>query len=163
MTVKKNDIVLLDPLATDNPMFAGCLMVVTEVKSWGVQGYVQGLGYAGHSGGTAYYRASTGKFIPTGGRINPAPASCDHSSGVDQGDGSVVCPACGEQLVPPDLQRPTVVVQLDPVFETPRDAIIFEIAKAYNKAVEDRAPFLAMPLSHAYHLIKKASEGGKPA
>lgn len=45
-----------------NPMFAGCFMTVTEVKSWGVQGYVQALGAEGKMGGQAYYRAKWDEF-----------------------------------------------------------------------------------------------------
>lgn len=63
-----HSIVQLDPEKTKNPMFAGCLMVVTEIKSWGVQGYVQGLGSNGISGGQAYYRAEHGTFEITCGR-----------------------------------------------------------------------------------------------
>lgn len=40
-----------------NPMFACCMLTVTEVKPWGVQGYVQALGENGNPGGQAYYRA----------------------------------------------------------------------------------------------------------
>lgn len=54
--VVADDIVQLSPDAK-NPMFAGCLLVVTEVKTWGVQGYVQALGEHGQPGGQAYYRA----------------------------------------------------------------------------------------------------------
>jgi hypothetical protein len=68
MPVEMYDIVQLDPQLTENPMFAGCLMVVTEVKSWGVQGYVQSLGENGSPGGQAYYRAKEGTFESTGGR-----------------------------------------------------------------------------------------------
>lgn len=50
-------IVQLNPHTTRNRMFAGCLMVVTELKSWGAQGYVQALGENGEPGGQAYYRA----------------------------------------------------------------------------------------------------------
>lgn len=66
--IEKDDIVQLDPEKTENPMFAGCLMVVTDVKSWGVQGYVQAFGTRESSGGQAYYRASWGTFEPTGGK-----------------------------------------------------------------------------------------------
>jgi hypothetical protein len=51
------DIVQLVPGKTGNPMFEGCLMIVTELKSWGVMGYVQALGQDGKPGGQAYYRA----------------------------------------------------------------------------------------------------------
>ena len=50
-------LVQLSPETVSNPMFAGCIMVVTEPKVWGAQGYVQALGEDGKSGGQAYYRA----------------------------------------------------------------------------------------------------------
>ena len=65
--VNVNDVVQLDPERTKNRMFAGCMMIVTEVKSWGVQGYVQGLGADGLPAGQAYYRAEYGTFENTGG------------------------------------------------------------------------------------------------
>lgn len=68
MTVQVGDIVQLDPESTGNKMFAACLMVVSEVKPWGVQGYVQALGQDGEPGGQAYYRAATGTFALTGGK-----------------------------------------------------------------------------------------------
>ena len=43
------DIVQIDPAHDDT--FGGALMVVTEPKEWGAQGYVHGLGQ-----GEAYYR-----------------------------------------------------------------------------------------------------------
>jgi hypothetical protein len=52
------DVVQLSP-EVRNPMFAGCMMIVTEPsKSWGAQGYVQALGKDGAPGGRAYYRAT---------------------------------------------------------------------------------------------------------
>lgn len=70
MTVEVHDIVQLDPETTLNKAFAGCFMVVTEVKNWGVQGYVQALGTRSDQadGGQAYYRAETGSFKGTGGK-----------------------------------------------------------------------------------------------
>jgi hypothetical protein len=63
------DVVQLDPATTENPAFRGCLMVVTEIKPWGVQGYVQALGDTRDApGGQAYYRAQWGTFEETGGR-----------------------------------------------------------------------------------------------
>ena len=67
-TVKPGDIVQLSPDTTNNKMFGAALMIVTEVKSWGVQGYVQALGENGEMGGQAYYRASFGTFEMTGGK-----------------------------------------------------------------------------------------------
>jgi hypothetical protein len=66
---------LLDPgdivqiaAETANPAFAFCLMVVEEVKPWGVQGYVQALGTRDGQGGMAYYRASWDEIEATGGK-----------------------------------------------------------------------------------------------
>jgi hypothetical protein len=64
--VDVGDIVQLDPERTAH--FAGCLMVVTALKTWGVQGYVQALGENGEPGGRSYYRAVHGTFQPTGGK-----------------------------------------------------------------------------------------------
>lgn len=52
------DLVQLNPDTTRNRAFAGCIMTVTEPKSWGAQGYVQGLGPDRQTpAGQAYYRA----------------------------------------------------------------------------------------------------------
>jgi hypothetical protein len=55
--IQKYDVVQLNE-KTD-PMFIGCFMTVTEVKDWGVQGYIQ---IPGESAGQAYYRAKNGTF-----------------------------------------------------------------------------------------------------
>lgn len=55
--LKKGMLVQLSPETVRNPMFTACIMVVTEPKSWGAQGYVQALGEDGRPGGQAYYRA----------------------------------------------------------------------------------------------------------
>ena len=66
--LKIAEIVQLVPGETRNEAFSGCLMVVTEPKSWGAQGYVQGLGEARDApGGQAYYRAKWEEMEPTGG------------------------------------------------------------------------------------------------
>lgn len=52
------DLVQLNPTKVKNSMFAGSIMVVTEPKVFGAQGYVQALGENGQPGGQAYYRAS---------------------------------------------------------------------------------------------------------
>lgn len=54
--VQVGDVVQLSP-TVGNPMFACCMMTVTEPKEWGAQGYVQALGEKGGPGGQAYYRA----------------------------------------------------------------------------------------------------------
>jgi hypothetical protein len=58
LELKHGDIVQLNPDTVKNKMFAGCFLTVTEPKSFGVMGYVQGLGENGEPGGQAYYRAS---------------------------------------------------------------------------------------------------------
>jgi len=64
--MKINDVVQLNPITCRNPMFAGCFLIVTEVKTWGVQGYVQALGEDDKPGGQAYYRAKFDEFIKIG-------------------------------------------------------------------------------------------------
>ena len=56
--LKGGQLVQLNPETVRNKMFAACIMVVTEPKSFGAQGYVQGLGGNGDPGGQAYYRAT---------------------------------------------------------------------------------------------------------
>lgn len=54
------DVVQLDPAAhlqSKLGFFAGCFMIVTEVKPWGAQGYISMPGERGESPGAAYYRA----------------------------------------------------------------------------------------------------------
>ena len=64
------EIVQLVPGETRNEAFAGCLMVVTEPKGFGAQGYVQALGEARDApGGQAYYRATWAEMEPTGGKV----------------------------------------------------------------------------------------------
>jgi hypothetical protein len=49
-------VVQINPDLAANPMFGACMVTVTEVKGWGVQGYVQALGEGGKGGGLAYIR-----------------------------------------------------------------------------------------------------------
>jgi len=58
MNIKINDVIQLNPETCRNRMFAGCFFVVTEIKPWGAQGYVQALGKDEQPGGQAYYRAT---------------------------------------------------------------------------------------------------------
>jgi len=51
--IEVNDVVQIDPASDE--VFGACFMIVTEVKSWGVQGYVQVPG-KGDDGGRGYYR-----------------------------------------------------------------------------------------------------------
>lgn len=64
MSLEVGDIVQLDPVETANPSFAGCLMIVTDVKGWGVQGYVSVPAKVEPI--RAFYRASTGTFTKVG-------------------------------------------------------------------------------------------------
>jgi hypothetical protein len=52
-----NQLVQFNPETVRNPMFAGCIMVVTEPQTWGAKGYVQALGENNTPGGQAYYPA----------------------------------------------------------------------------------------------------------
>jgi hypothetical protein len=61
MTIEIHDIVQVNPAVE---VFGGCMVVVTEVKSWGIQGYVQNAGQDGQ----AYIRLKTEDFEPTGGK-----------------------------------------------------------------------------------------------
>jgi hypothetical protein len=54
--LKKGMVVQLSP-EVGNPMFACCLMTISEPKEFGAQGYVQALGANAEPGGQAYYRA----------------------------------------------------------------------------------------------------------
>ena len=63
------EIVQLSPETCRNKMFGGCLMVVSELKAWGAQGYVQALGTDEARGGQAYYRAQWLEMERTGGTV----------------------------------------------------------------------------------------------
>lgn len=56
--IKFGMVVQLNPDTVKNPMFAGCMMTITEPRTWGAQGYVQALGENNEPGGRAYYRAT---------------------------------------------------------------------------------------------------------
>jgi hypothetical protein len=57
--LEKGVVVQLNPETCKNKAFAACLMVVTDPKPFGAQGYVQALGDSrDEPGGQAYYRAS---------------------------------------------------------------------------------------------------------
>jgi hypothetical protein len=59
--IKVGDIVQVDP---NFETFGACMVVVTEIKDWGIQGYVQSAGV----GGQQYIRLKTEQFEPTGGK-----------------------------------------------------------------------------------------------
>lgn len=52
--LKAGDVVQINP-AHDRDGFACCLLMVTEVKQWGVMGFVH---IPGRDGGDAYYRVA---------------------------------------------------------------------------------------------------------
>ena len=60
INIAKHGIVQVRP---DYPMFGGCLVVVTETKDWGIQGYVQSAGVEGQQ----YIRLKHVDFETTGG------------------------------------------------------------------------------------------------
>jgi hypothetical protein len=60
-SIKHDDIVQVNP---SKEMFGGCMVVVTEVKGWGIQGYVQSAGVDGQQ----YIRLKFGEFEFTGGK-----------------------------------------------------------------------------------------------
>lgn len=62
--MKVNEVFQLHPEKTKNRMFASCLFVVSELKDFGAQGFVQGLGEKGEPGGQAYYRATFDELVP---------------------------------------------------------------------------------------------------
>ena len=59
--VKVGDIVQVTP---DKEMFGACMVVVTELKSFGIQGYVQSAGVPGQQ----YIRLKFDEYEPTGGK-----------------------------------------------------------------------------------------------
>jgi hypothetical protein len=59
MAISIGDVVQIDP--AHDEMFGAALMVVEEIKSWGLQGYVNVPGQ-----GLAYYRVPNGKFVRIG-------------------------------------------------------------------------------------------------
>ena len=59
--IEVGDIVQVDP---SKDVFGGTMVVVTEVKSWGIQGYVQNAGVEGQ----AYIRLPFEDFEKTGGK-----------------------------------------------------------------------------------------------
>ena len=59
--IEIGSIVQVDP---SKEVFGGCMVVVTEVKSWGIQGYVQSAGVEGQQ----YIRLTFDQFEVTGGK-----------------------------------------------------------------------------------------------
>ena len=59
--IKVGDIVQVNP---NKEMFGACMVVVTELKSFGIQGYVQSAGVNGQQ----YIRLKFDEFESTGGK-----------------------------------------------------------------------------------------------
>jgi hypothetical protein len=69
-TISVGDVVQIDP--SHDARFGGCFLLVTEVKSWGVQGFVAVPDKP--SAGEAYYRVGFAKIVRIG-RAEWAPAN----------------------------------------------------------------------------------------
>lgn len=67
--IRVGEIFQIHPQLAGNPMFAGCLFVAKEAKSFGAHGYVQALGENGEPGGQAYYRPRFEELVETGGTV----------------------------------------------------------------------------------------------
>ena len=64
--LKAGDVVQIKPEHDD--VFRGCLMVITEPRAWGAQGYISIPKPSSEGGATvAYYRCSSENFIKRGG------------------------------------------------------------------------------------------------
>jgi hypothetical protein len=76
-TAQVGDVVQIDP--DHDTAFGGCLLTVTEVKSWGVQGFVRVPGRP--NAGNAYYRVPFGKIARIGwAEYVPIEVTDDNSS-----------------------------------------------------------------------------------
>lgn len=61
------DIFQINPNFSGNRAFAGCFLVATEIKAWGVMGYVQALGESrAERGGQAFIRIEWENIEPVG-------------------------------------------------------------------------------------------------
>lgn len=78
--IQEGEIVQCRP---DLPMFGGCMVTVSEVKAWGVQGYVQSAGVEGQQ----YIRINREDFERTGGMaVWVAGSLADKAAEAEQGD-----------------------------------------------------------------------------
>lgn len=67
--VSVSDVLQIRPECAINPAFGGCLFVVSELKGWGVMGYVPALGESRDKpGGQAYIRLKWEEVEHTGGK-----------------------------------------------------------------------------------------------
>jgi hypothetical protein len=100
------DVVQLCP-GFKNPMFACCMVTVSELKPWGIQGYVQALGENGEMGGQAYIRATwsdiefVGRTVWHAGSLEEKPETPSMAIGPeDLGEEAgthVTCKICGRE------------------------------------------------------------------
>lgn len=65
--VSRGDVLQIAPDCPTNPGFGACFLTVTEVRSWGVIGYVQALGTREGPGGQAFIRLKWDEVELTGG------------------------------------------------------------------------------------------------
>ena len=63
--MQRGDVVQIRP-ETTNKAFAGCFMLVTEVKSWGVQGFIALPTERDRPPARAYYRATFDEVMKIG-------------------------------------------------------------------------------------------------
>ena len=64
LKIEEGDVVQIDP--ESDGKFAACLMVVTEVKGWGLQGYVTVPGSVVGGSGRAFYRVKHDNYVKIG-------------------------------------------------------------------------------------------------
>lgn len=65
--IEEGTVVQLNPATVRDHAYAGCFLVVTKARQWGVCGYVQSIGTAKHLPGyQAIYRANWDEFEPVG-------------------------------------------------------------------------------------------------
>ena len=62
MSVEVDDIVQLSPVTCANPGFSACFLIVTDVKDWGIIGYVISPGGRNSLCHTYFYRAKWEEF-----------------------------------------------------------------------------------------------------
>lgn len=64
LKIEEGDVVQIDP--ESDGKFAACLMIVTEVKNWGLKGYVTVPGAIVGGSGQAFYRVSHDNYVKVG-------------------------------------------------------------------------------------------------
>ena len=64
LKIEEGDVVQIDP--ESDGKFAACLMIVTEIKNWGLKGYVNVPGAIVGGSGQAHYRVSHDNYVKVG-------------------------------------------------------------------------------------------------